>query len=153
MIECVTDNRNRAVAEIRHILSRGGGNMGEAGSVAWQFNRIAYFAFPLAGHNQDQIFELAVDGGADDVTFDDDTAEIFAPVDAFKTISNILHKSKIHPDEAGLRMVPNQELELSIDETLSVMKTIEALEELDDVQNVFSNLRITEEAMTAMEVD
>jgi YebC/PmpR family DNA-binding regulatory protein len=151
MIECVTDNRNRAVAEIRHLLSRGNGNMGEAGSVAWQFTRIAYFAFPLDDHDQDKIFELAVDGGANDVTFDDDTVEIYAPVEAFKKITNILHGAGIQPDDAGLRMIPNQELELSVDETLSVMKTIENLEELDDVQNVFSNLRITEEAMAAME--
>ena len=151
MIECVTDNRNRAVAEIRHLLSRGNGNMGEAGSVAWQFTRTAYFAFPLADHDQDKIFELAVDGGANDVTFDDDTVEIYAPVEAFKKITNILHGADIQPEDAGLRMIPNQELELSVDETLSVMKTIENLEELDDVQNVYSNLRITEEAMAAME--
>lgn len=151
MIECVTDNRNRAVAEIRHLLSRGGGNMGEAGSVAWQFTRIAYFAFPLDRHDQDKIFELAVDGGANDVTFDDDVVEIYAAVEAFKSISNILHGAGIQPEEAGLRMIPSQEIELSVDETLSVMKTIESLEELDDVQNVYSNLRITEEAMAALE--
>lgn len=153
MMECVTDNRNRAVAEIRHILSRSGGNMGEAGSVAWQFSRISYFAFPLAGKDPDKIFELAVDGGANDVTFDDDTVEIFAPVEAFKSISNLLHGANIHPEEAGLRMIPNQELELGVDETISVMKTIESLEDLDDVQNVYSNLRITEDAMAAMEAD
>ena len=152
MIECVTENRNRTVAEIRHILSRCGGNMGEAGSVAWQFHRVAYFAFPLAGKDQDKIFELAVESGADDVTFDDEV-EIFAPVEAFKSIGDALRKAGIHPEEAGLRMIPNQEIELDVDATLSVMKTIESLEELDDVQNVFSNVRLTEEAMAAMEAE
>ena len=151
MIECVTENRNRTVAEIRHILSRCGGNMGEAGSVGWQFHRVSYFAFPLEGKDPDKIFELAVESGADDVTFEDDEAEIYAPVEAFKTISDTLRGAGIHPEEAGLRMIPNQEMELDVDATLSVMKTIEQLEELDDIQYVFSNVRLTEEAMAAME--
>jgi len=153
MIEVVTDNRNRAVAEIRHLLTRGGGNMAEAGSVSWQFSRAAYFAFPAAGHDPDAIFELAVEAGANDVTFDDEEIEIIAPVEAYKTISDRLRDAKIHPDEAGLRMMPNQEIELPVEGTLQVMRTIENLEDLDDVQNVFTNLRVTQEAMTALESD
>ena len=76
MISVVTDNRNRSVAEIRHVLNRYGGSMAEAGSVAWQFKRIAYFGFPIKGHNQDKIFELAVDAGAEDVSFEDGWVEI-----------------------------------------------------------------------------
>lgn len=153
MIECVTDNRNRAVAEIRHILTRGGGNMAEAGSVGWQFKRAAYFAFPAAGKDQDKVFELAVEAGADDVTFDDDEVEITAPVEAFKSIGDSLKASNIHPEDAGLRMIANQEIELPVDATIQVMRTIESLEDLDDVQNVFHNLRMTEEAMAALEED
>ncbi len=153
LIECVTDNRNRAVAEIRHLLTRYGGSMAEAGSVAWQFTRAAYFSFPAEGHDPDAIFELAVDGGADDIKNDGDEVEIIAPVDAFKAIGDRLHAKGIHPEEAGLRMLPNQELELEVDETLSVMKLIESLEELDDIQNVFTNLRITDEAVAALEAD
>jgi YebC/PmpR family DNA-binding regulatory protein len=78
MISVVTDNRNRAVAEIRHILNRMGGSMADAGSVAWQFSRKAYFSFPAEGEDTDTVFELAVEAGAEDVTFDDDTVEIFA---------------------------------------------------------------------------
>ena len=136
MIEVVTDNRNRAVAEIRHILSRNGGNMADAGSVSWQFNRAAYFSFPLEGHDQDKIFELAVDSGADDVVFDEDNVEITGPVDAFRTISQSLNKARIHPEEAGLRMVPKNEIDLDADATIQVMRTIESLEDLDDVQDV-----------------
>jgi len=153
MIECVTDNRNRAVAEIRHLLSRGGGNMAEAGSVAWQFTRAAYFSFPADDHDPDAIFELAVDGGADDIKNDGEEIEIIAPVNAFKAISNRLLAKDIHPEDAGLRMIPNQEIELEVNETVSVLKLIESLEELDDVQNVFTNLRITDEAVAALEAD
>ncbi len=153
MIECVTDNRNRAVAEIRHLLSRGGGSMGEAGSVAWQFTRAAYFSFPPDDHDPDHIFELAVEGGADDVKIDEEEVEIIAPVESFKAIGDRLRSAGIHPEEAGLRMIPNQELELSTDETLSVMRIIESLEDLDDVQNVFSTLRITDDAVAALEGD
>ena len=151
MIECVTENRNRTVAEIRHTLTRAGGNMGEAGSVGWQFTRAAYFAIPSAGNDFDKIFEIAVEGGADDVTQDEDLIEIKAPVEAFKKLTDALFAAKIRPEEAGLRMLPNQEIELEVDKTLQVMRTVETLEELDDVQNVYSNLRITDEAMAAME--
>jgi len=153
MIECVTDNRNRAVADIRHILNRFGGNMGESGSVAWQFSRTAYFAFAPQGQGEDKIFELAIEGGADDVTFDEDIVEIVGPVEAYKTISDQLRLAQIKTDEAGLRMTPNQELELGIDETVKVMKVIEALEELDDVQNIYSNLSITDDALAKLEAD
>ncbi|GAP17598.1 YebC/PmpR family DNA-binding transcriptional regulator [Levilinea saccharolytica] len=151
MIQCLTENRNRTVADVRHILSRSGGNLGEGGSVAWQFKRIAYFSLPAAGLDFDKIFELAVEGGADDVTSDDESIEIFAPVESFKTISDVLHKAKIQPEEAELRMIPTQEMELDVEKTLQVLRTVEALEELDDVTNVYSSLRISEEAMAALE--
>ncbi len=151
MIECLTENRNRTVAEVRHILSRYGGTMGEAGSVGWQFKRAAYFAIPNAGKKFDEIFELAVEAGADDVNLDEDLVEITAPVEAFKIISDALRAKNITPEDAGLRMLPNQEMELGVDETLAVLKCIDALEELDDVQNVYSNLRISEAAMAALE--
>ncbi|HNT23391.1 MAG TPA: YebC/PmpR family DNA-binding transcriptional regulator [Anaerolineales bacterium] len=151
MIEVVTDNRNRAVAEIRHLLSRNGGNMAEAGAVGWQFNRTAYFSFPAAGQNPDKVFELAVEAGADDVNLDSETIEIFAPVEAFKEISVALNKAGIHPEEAGLRMIPTNEIELATDATLQVMRTIESLEELDDVQDVFSNLNISDAVLAKLE--
>lgn len=151
MIDCVTENRNRTVAELRHILSRTGGNLGESGSVAWQFTRRAYFSFPAAGRDFDKIFEMAVESGADDVTSDGESIEIIAPVEAFKIISDELRKAKIVPEEAELRMMPNQEMELSVEETLSVMRSIEQVEDIDDVQNVFHNLKLSEAALAAME--
>jgi len=151
MIEVITDNRNRTVAEVRHTLSKNNGSMADAGSVSWQFNRVAYFSFPQAGHDPDRVLELAIDAGADDVVFDDDSIEIFAPIDAFKEVSLSLSKAGIHPEEAKMRYVPSNELELEVDQTIQVMRTIEALEELDDVQDVFSNLSISDEAMAKME--
>ncbi len=151
MISVVTDNRNRSVAEIRHVLNRYGGNMAEAGSVSWQFKRTAYFGFPLTGLNQDKIFELAVDSGADDVTFDDEWAEIIAPVESFKSISDALKGAKIEPEEAELRMTPANETALDDDDTVQILKMIEALEELDDVQSVFSSMAISESALAQLE--
>lgn len=151
MIEVVTDNRNRAVAEIRHVLNRFSGSMAEAGSVAWQFKRISYFTFSALGHDSDAVFELAVEAGADDVSFDDESVEIVGPVEAFKDISDRLKLAKIHPDEAELRMIPNIELSLSTEETLQGLKVIETLEELDDVHAVFHNLQMTEEVLAQFE--
>jgi YebC/PmpR family DNA-binding regulatory protein len=151
MMECVTDNRNRAVAEIRHILNKHGGTMVEAGSVAWQFRRQAYFAFAAKGHDPHAIFELAVEAGADDVNFDNETIEITGPVEVFKEISDSLKKANIHSDEAGLKLVPTNEVELSPGDTIQVYKVIEALEDLDDVQDVYTNLVISDEAMAQLE--
>jgi YebC/PmpR family DNA-binding regulatory protein len=151
MISCVTDNRNRAVAEIRHVLNRMGGNMGEAGSVAWQFTRSSYFSFPAECCDPDDVFELAVEAGADDIDFDEETIEIFGPVDVFKEVSDRLKEANIAPEEAELRMIPNNMMELPAHETVQVVKLIEALEDLDDVQDVYSTLVISDEAMAQLE--
>jgi YebC/PmpR family DNA-binding regulatory protein len=151
MFECVTENRNRTVADLRHILGRYGGSLAAAGSVAWQFTRKAYFDIPTKGHSYDAIFELAVEGGADDVTMDSDTIEIIGPVDSFKEIGDRLKAAGIHTEEAGLKMVPNNEVELSSEDTLQVLKVIDAVEELDDVQDVYSNMSISDEVIAQLE--
>jgi len=151
MIECVTENRNRTVAEIRHILTKAGGNMGEVGSVGWQFKRAAYFAIQGSDKDMERIFDMAVVGGADDVNYDDGTIEVIAPVDVFKTLSDALRQAGYTPEEAGLRMLPNTEIEMDVESTLQVLRCLDNLEELDDVQNVYHNLRISEEALAAIE--
>ncbi len=151
MVECVTDNRNRTVAELRHALTHAGGSLGELGSVGWQFDRVCYFAFPVTAMNYDKAFELGIEAGANDVLEDNGTIEIIGPVETFKDIADRLHAAKVQPDEAGLRMVPKQEIELGVEQTVHVMKAIETIEELDDVQNVFSNLKMSEEALAAIE--
>jgi len=151
IIECVTDNRNRTVSDLRRALTKAGGHLGETNSVAWQFQRKAYFAFPVGDRNPDDIFEMAVDAGADDVLFTDGVAEIFAAVEAFKSVIFKLRAANIQPEEAELRMEATNLAELGPEDTVKVMRAIEEIEELDDVQKVYSNLQITEAALAAME--
>ena len=146
LIDVVTDNRNRTVAEVRHVLTRANGNLADAGSVSWQFKRVAYFAFPAEGLDVDKAFDVAVEAGADDVVIEDDV-EIYAPVEVFKEIDDRLIAAGFTPEEASLRMVPNSVIELPADETLKIMGIIEELEDLDDVRTVYSNLEISEEAV------
>ena len=153
ILECMTENRNRTVAEIRHGLSKGGGSMGENGSVAWQFERIAYFTFSEEKMDFDTAFELAIEAGADDVSLDDGEIEIVGPVNSFKAIGDALKAANVEVEDAGLRMDPKQEMELSVEDTLKVLKVIENLEELDDVQNVYHNMSISDEAMAALEAE
>jgi YebC/PmpR family DNA-binding regulatory protein len=153
MIDCVTDNRNRAVAEIRHMLSRSGGNMAEAGAVGWQFTRNSYFSFPSSALGYDKAFELALDAGAEDVSDYGESIEIIGPVEAFKKINEALKKAGVTPDEAELRLISKQDMELPVDQTLSVLRVIESLEELDDVQAVFHNLKVSDEAWEALEAE
>jgi YebC/PmpR family DNA-binding regulatory protein len=151
MISCVTDNRNRTVADVRHVLNRYGGSLAEAGSVSWQFVRKSYFSFPLEEHDPDKIFELAVEAGADDVTFEDEQVEIVGAVEVFKSISDSLHEADIVPEDAGLRMVPTNIMDLDTSDAVQVLRVVEAMEELDDVQDVYHNLNISEEAVNALE--
>lgn len=127
--------------------------MAEAGAVAWQFSRNSYFSYPASQLSYDKSFELAVEAGADDVAEDGENIEILGPVEAFKKISDSLKKAGVTPDEAGLRMIAKQDMELPVDQTLSVLRVIETLEELDDIANVFHNLRISEEALAALEAE
>ena len=150
ILECLTENKNRTVAEIRHGLDKAGGSLGENGSVMWQFDRIAYFIFPEERMDFDTAFELAIEAGADDVTQDDDMIEIIAPVGSFKTISDALDAAKVRPEDAGTRMEPKQEMALGVEDTLQVLKVVETLEELDDVQNIYHNMSISDEAMEAL---
>ena len=149
LIDVVTDNRNRTVAEVRHVLTRSNGNLADAGSVSWQFKRVAYFAFPAKGLDTDEVFDVAVDAGADDVVIEDDI-EIFAPVEVYKEISDGLQTAGFEPAESSVRMVPNTMVELAADDTLKIMGIIEDLEDLDDVRNVYSNLEISEEAVALL---
>jgi len=151
MMECVTENRNRTVAELRHILSKAGGNMADPGSVSWQFERMTYFALPSEEHDFDDIFELAVEAGADDIKQDEEMIEIFGKPNSFQSIADHLSKSNIKPEESGVRFLPKQEISLDTEQAVKVMKVIENLEDLDDIQNIYSNLDITEEAVAAME--
>jgi YebC/PmpR family DNA-binding regulatory protein len=150
MIEVITDNRNRTVADLRHVLTDHGGSMGEAGSVAWQFHRAAYFAFPAQSYENDDIFDMAVEAGADDVVFEEDI-EIIGPVENFKVINDELKANGIKPDEAQLQWIANSLIPLSQEQTVKAMRVIEKLEDLDDVTAVYSNLEVSEAALEMLE--
>lgn len=151
IISVVTDNRNRAVAELRHILNRQGGALGEGGSVAWQFSRVASFTLAAEGLDSDKVFELAVEAGAEDVKFDEEEIEIIGPVESFKSIGDALRKAGMPVEDAGLKYIPTNEMELNVEDTLQVLRVIEAVEELDDVQDVFTNLHVSDEALAQLE--
>ena len=150
ILNCITDNRNRTVADIRHLLSKHGGTMGQEGSVSWQFTRKSHFNIPCADHTVDELFEIAIETGADDVIEEEEYFEIIGPVEIFKKLHDQLKEADIIPESAGLSMDPNQEVELSLEDTLQVMKVIDMLEELDDIQEVYSNLKITDEALEGL---
>jgi YebC/PmpR family DNA-binding regulatory protein len=151
MVETVTDNRNRTVSDLRHAFTKAGGNMAELGAVGWQFERIAYFSFPSSAMNYEKAFELGIEAGANDVVEEDGHIEITAPVEAFKVIADALHKAGVQPDEASLRMHPKQEIELGAEDAAQVLRALESIEDLDDVQNVYSNLKVSDEALAALE--
>jgi len=150
LVEIVTDNRNRAIAELRHTFTKHGGNMAEAGAVAWQFTRKGYVSIS-DDFDPDDVFLVAADAGADDVRFDDDTAEIYTELDALQEVRGALEDAGYALDEVSVIYDPNNPIELSAGEAMQVMKLIEMLEDLDDVQNVYTSLEISEEAMAAME--
>ncbi|MFN2112899.1 MAG: YebC/PmpR family DNA-binding transcriptional regulator [Anaerolineales bacterium] len=151
LLNCITDNRNRTVAAIRHVLTKHGGSMGSEGSVSWQFTRKSFFTIPAEDASFDTLFEIAAESGADDVVEDDEYFEIVGPVSAFKTIHDKLKAASINSETSGLRMDPNQEVELDLEKTLQVMRVIDTLEELDDIQAVYTNLRITDDALEGFE--
>jgi transcriptional/translational regulatory protein YebC/TACO1 len=112
---------------------------------------VAYFSIPTTRANFDKVFEVAVEGGAEDVTQEEESIEVIGPVENFKLLIDALRAAKITPEDAELRMIPTNEMELPVDQTLQVMRTIETLEELDDVQNVYHTLRLSDEAVAALE--
>lgn len=150
LIEVVTDNKNRAVADLRHTLSKHGGNMAEAGAVAWQFTRKGYVAVS-DDFDPDDLFLIVADAGAEDIEFSDGMAEIFVDLEFFQAVQKALKEAGIKMDEAKMIYDPNNALALGQTETLQVMNVIEKLEDLDDVQNVYSALEISDEAIAEME--
>ncbi|MGD1995691.1 MAG: YebC/PmpR family DNA-binding transcriptional regulator [Anaerolineae bacterium] len=153
LIQVVTDNRNRAVAELRHVLTRQGGSMAEAGAVTWQFDRKGYIAIAPDGGGPEDIFDAAAEAGADDVVISDDLVEVFAPPETFQSVRQTLKGLGFAFETAELSMIPKTTLELTEDETFKVMSVINSLEDLDDVQEVYSNLDISDEVMEKFEAD
>jgi YebC/PmpR family DNA-binding regulatory protein len=151
LISVVTDNRNRAVADIRRAFNKLGGSLGEAGSVAWQFEPKGYLTLAPDDRDQDEIFAIAVEWGADDVVFGEDLIEIYTSPDAFQTVRRALEGRGIELESAEMTMVPKTGITLDEKKTFQNMTLISSLEELDDVQGVYSNLDISDELMAKFE--
>jgi YebC/PmpR family DNA-binding regulatory protein len=151
LIQVVTDNRNRAVADIRRWFNKLGGSLGESGCVAWQFEPKAYFTAQPTDLGQDEIFDIAVESGADDVSFGDDLIEIFAEPGDFQIVREGLVEHGLVLDSSELTMVPKTTIELAEKPTFQNMNLISTLEDLDDVQHVYSNLDISDELMAKFE--
>ena len=151
LVHALTDNKNRTVAEVRRVLTRQGGTLAEAGAVAWQFERKGYIAIAPDGADEDTIFEVAVEAGADDVVFGEDLVEVYAELEHFQAVRQALQEAGIQFETAELAMIPKATLQLEEKQTLQVMAVIDALEELDDTQQVYSNLDISDEVMDKYE--
>ena len=147
MVEAMTDNRNRTVAEIRHIFSKNGGNMGESGSVGWMFDKKGYIVVDKAAKGEDELFEIAIEAGADDMQDDGDVFEIFTAPDAFEGVLDAVKKAGIEPQAAEVSMIPQNYIKLEGVEAKQMMKLYDSLDDNDDVQKVYANFDIDESEM------
>jgi YebC/PmpR family DNA-binding regulatory protein len=150
LVKCLTDNRNRTLSDVRRVFNRQGGNMAEAGAVGWMFDTKGYIAIERVKQDPDEVFMMAVDAGADDVQISDDMFEVYTQPDQLHAIAEVLSGNGLKVTEAELMSLPKNEIELSEKETIQVMGVIEALEELDDVEHVYSGLHISDAAIAAM---
>ena len=151
LVKALTDNKNRTIAELRSVLNRQGGAMADAGAVSWQFDRQGYIGITPDGADEETIFEVAVEAGAADVVFSDDLVEVYAAPEDFQAVRQALEDAGVPFETAELSMIPKTTMQLEERATLQVMGLIEALEELDDIQQVYSNLDISDEVMTKYE--
>ncbi len=151
LVHTVTDNRNRTASELRNAFADRGGSMAEAGAVMWQFDRKGYIALEPDGLDEERIFEIAVEAGAEDIEFGDDLIEVYAEPDRFAAVQKALEEAQIASQDARLTMVPKRRMQLDEDKTLNVMRLIDALEDMDDVQEVHTNLDITDDAIAKYE--
>lgn len=145
IVDCLTDNRNRTVAEVRHVFSKMGGNLGTSGSVAFNFNKLGQLSFSKAA-DEEKLFEAAIEAGAEDVIPQEDGSFMVntAP-DSFDEIVEKMSHAGFKPEEAEVTMVPSQTVTLDLESAQTFMKMVELLEDLDDVQSVYSNAEIPEE--------
>lgn len=151
LVDVLTDNKNRTLAEVKHAFSRSGGSMASAGSVAWQFEQKGNITLKGDNLNFDEIFMTAAEAGADDVVDEDGTIIVITPRELLAAVENVLTQAGYEVDESQLRWQAKNEAELPTDKALQNMRLMENLEELDDVDAVASNLQITDAIVEAFE--
>ncbi|MCC7344978.1 MAG: YebC/PmpR family DNA-binding transcriptional regulator [Deltaproteobacteria bacterium] len=147
MIEVLTDNKNRTVAEIRHMLSKGGGNMGETGSVGWVFHKKGSIVVDKKAIAEDALMELALDAGAEDIQDAGDSFEVLTDPASFDAVLNAIKGKNIPTLSAKIGLIPQNTVKLTGDPAEKMLKLMENLEDHDDVQNVYANFDISEEEM------
>ena len=149
LIESMTDNRNRTVAEIRHIFSKNGGNLGESGSVGWMFDKKGYLVVNKSAKPEEELFDIVIEAGADDLRDDEDNFEIITSPENFESVSGALKSAGIETQVAEIEMVPQNYIKLEGSDARQMLKLMEALEDHDDVQKVSANFDISEADMAA----
>jgi YebC/PmpR family DNA-binding regulatory protein len=150
LVNVATDNRNRTVSDIRHVFSKNGGNMGQEGSVAWMFERKSQIFVPFDKAGEDQLMGIVLDAGADDLRNDGDQWEILSPPEAHEPVLKALDTNHIPHEDASIAFVPKNLVKLEGKNAASMLRLSEALEEHEDVQNVYSNFDIDEAEMEAL---
>ncbi len=148
-VHVLTDNKNRTVAEIRHILSKNGGNLGETGCVGWMFARRSYFVVEKAAVSEDRLMDIVIGAGADDMREDGDNFEVLASPESFDAVKSALEKEHIPLAAAEISMVPQNYVKLEGKNAQTMLKLMEALEDHEDVQNVWANFDIDEAELQA----
>lgn len=147
MVECLSDNRNRTVAEVRHAFTKCNGNLGTDGSVAYLFTNQGIIVFD-ASHEKNKIEDIAIEAGAEDIlNHDDNTVEIRTTPESFMQVKETFVQAGLEPEAAYVTMVPSMEVSLDIENGEKIMKLVELLEDLDDVQNVYTNADLPEDLL------
>lgn len=151
IVETATDNRNRTVAEIRHLMSKGGGSMGENGCVNWKFERKGVIQFSKEKYTEDQLMEAALEAGADDLRDEGDVWEIQTAMADFNAVREAFEAAGLEMISAELNQVPQTTMEVDLETARKLLRFIELLEDNDDVQNVYSDADISDEIMAQLE--
>ena len=150
IVQVVTTNRNRVVSEIRHMMSRHGGNLAETGAVGWMFSRKGQIVVSKEQAGEDKMLSIVLDAGAEDLRDDGSVWEVLTPPDAFEDVREALIKAGVKPESAEIAWVPQNYIKLTGSPAQQMLKLVEALEEHDDVQHVFANFDIDEKEMAVM---
>ena len=149
MVDCLTDNRNRTVADVRHAFSKYGGSLGTDGSVSYMFSKQGFISF--ASGDEDAIMEVAIESGADDViTNDDGSIDVMTSPDDFFSVKDAFIANNLNPEHFQITMEPANRIELNLEDAEKFMKLIDTLEDLDDTQEVYHNADISDEIMAQL---
>jgi YebC/PmpR family DNA-binding regulatory protein len=151
VVECLTDNRNRTVSEVRHALTKHGGNLGQTNSVAWMFKSKGIIRIPKDAMPEDALMELALEAGAEDMALQEDEFEITTAFEAFETVRKTLEKANLKPTSAEISKIADNPVTVEGDNAAKVLRLLDALDELDDTQHVYSNFDMSEETMEKLE--